>query len=366
MMKRVMMVGMALLIGASCSAPEMYRITGTLPGAEEGTLVKLTGVNSEGEDSLLFSGRVTNGNFAISVTEKYDMAYLRMPKGQQRIPVFFEPQIKTYRLEVDADGRGEMKGGAMQELWNEYHARNAVFEGRKRVVERAYKRFARKAELFGKMHQRAIYEELVEEQEQFEDSLLRCNDNIVAASIVWLRRNELLDNHRFGGKVALLGPQALQTAPGKAVKRIAEQMLRTENGNIAPDFTQNDPHGNPVSLYGIQAKVIVLDFWASWCGPCRAETPNVRRIYEKYKDKGLEIISVSLDTKKENWMQAIQNDGMNWIHTSDLQGWDNTAAELYGVRSIPAIFVLDENHRIIGQNLRGKELEDTIEKLIKK
>ena len=110
----------------------------------------------------------------------------------------------------------------------------------------------------------------------------------------------------------------------------------------------------------------MLDFWASWCGPCRAETPNVRRVYEKYKGAGLEIISVSLDTKKENWLQAIEKDQMNWIHTSDLKGWNNAVAKRYGISSVPSILLLDENNRIIARNLRGEALEEAIKNALGK
>ena len=363
-MKKAMMAGILLTVGTACNTSEGYQITGTLPEIENGTQIELTGIDTNGQDSLLVAGVVTDGNFEIPVTGQCIMACLRIPEVLPRIPFFFEPGIHSYKLEVDAEGSMQVKGGALQEIWNAYSARNKAFDQEKKKIETAYREAAKRDDLFEKMHHRAIYEDLKTAQEQYEDSLLRQNDNIVAATLVWLRSRELAAARKIGEKVALLGPNALQTPPGQAVKRMAEAMSRTENGNIAPDFTQNDPDGNPVSLYGIQAKVKVLDFWASWCGPCRAETPNVRRIYDKYKDKGLEIISVSLDTKRENWLQTIETDKMEWIHTSDLKGWDNAVARMYGVRSVPAIYVLDAENRIVGQNLRGQELEDTIRMLL--
>ncbi len=359
-----MMVGLLLLTGMACSQPQMYEIRGTISGAEDGTPIELTGLSAEGEDSLLVTGSVTGGRFEMAVDGACEMACLSLPAVKRKIPVFFEPQIRSYRFDTDTIGRGRIKGGALQEIWNEYEARRFAFGRRRLAVEAAYRESGRQDNLFGKMHLRAVYADLEAAQEQFEDSLLMQNDNIVAATIVWLRSRELAAGHRIGEKVALLGPNALQTAPGRAVKRIADLEARTKIGNIAPDFTQQDPNGEPIRLYAIQAKVKILDFWASWCAPCRAETPNVRRIYEKYKDAGLEIISVSLDTKRENWIQTIISDRMTWLHTSDLQGWENAVAKLYGVRSVPTIFVLDEENRIIGQNLRGKELEEVVEQVL--
>lgn len=365
-MKRAMMAEILLTFGASCNTSEGYQITGTLPEIENGTQIELTGIDTSGKDSLLVAGVVTDGNFEIPVNGQCAMACLRIPEVLPRIPFFFEPGVKTYKLEVDAEGSIQVKGGELQEIWNGYSARNSVFDKEKKKIEAAFREAEKRDDLFEKMHHRATYEDLESAQEQFEDSLLMQNDNIVAATIVWLRSRRLVAQHRISEKVALLGPNALQTLPGKAVKALDDQMRRVEEGKIAPNFTQNDPEGKPVSLYEIQAKVKILDFWASWCGPCRAENPNVRRIYEKYKDAGLEIISVSLDTKHENWIQAIRNDRMEWIQTSDLQGWNNAVAKLYGVGSVPTIFVLDKDNRIVAQNLRGKELEDTIRKLLKK
>lgn len=363
-MKRVMMVGMALTIGVACNSQKVYRISGSLPNAEEGSLVELTGLNAAGEDSLLNTAKITRGRFEIPVNESCEMVWLRIPDVKREIPVFFEPQVREYRLEADGNGRARISGGALQQEWDDYRDRIAVFESRKDSIEEAYKEYVQKDDLFGKMHLRAVYDDLQVAQEQFEDSLLRQTDNIVAAAIVWMQSKRLAAGQALEEKVALLGEKALLTGPGKAVKQQVDNMIHIKEGKIAPDFTQNDPQGKPVSLYGIKAKLKILDFWASWCGPCRAETPNVRRMYEKYKGAGLEIISVSLDTKRENWLNAIETDGMEWIHTSDLQGWNNAVAKLYGIRSVPAIFVLDENNRIIGQDLRGKELEETIRKAL--
>lgn len=137
-------------------------------------------------------------------------------------------------------------------------------------------------------------------------------------------------------------------------------------GGIAPDFTLETPEGEPISLYSIKSKVKILDFWASWCAPCRAENPNVKKVYEKYHDAGLEILSVSLDNKKERWIEAIKQDGLPWIHVSDLLGWECVAAKLYDIRGIPRVIVLDEDNRIVATGLRGKELDECVSKVLLK
>ncbi len=134
-------------------------------------------------------------------------------------------------------------------------------------------------------------------------------------------------------------------------------------GGVAPDFSQNDPEGTSISLSDLRGKVVLVDFWASWCGPCRRENPNVVRMYEKYKDKGFEILGVSLDRNKEKWLQAIDQDGLEWLHVSDLKGWQNEVAKQYGVSSVPQTFLLDAEGKIIGKNLRGQRLINKLAQL---
>ncbi len=135
-------------------------------------------------------------------------------------------------------------------------------------------------------------------------------------------------------------------------------------GDIPPDIKLKDPKGKDISLYSLKGKVVLLDFWASWCGPCRKENPNVVSAYQKYKDKGFTVFSVSLDNNKDQWLAAITKDGLIWEnHVSDLKGWNSDAAKSYGVRGIPAAFLLDKTGKIVATNLRGAELDMALEKL---
>ena len=134
-------------------------------------------------------------------------------------------------------------------------------------------------------------------------------------------------------------------------------------GAIAPEITMAQPNGDTLSLSDLRGKVVLIDFWASWCGPCRRENPNVVRVYEKYKDKGFEILSVSLDRSKDRWLGAIQQDGLDWLHVSDLKQWQNAAAKLYGVSSIPYTVLLDKEGRILANKLRGAALEAKLAQL---
>lgn len=128
-------------------------------------------------------------------------------------------------------------------------------------------------------------------------------------------------------------------------------------GSMAPEISYPDPEGNTQSLSSLKGKYVLVDFWASWCRPCRQENPNVVANYKKYHPKGLEIFQVSLDKSKQSWVKAIKDDGLgDWTHVSDLQVWKSEPARLYGVQSIPSNFLLDKDGKVIAKNLRGKDL----------
>lgn len=134
-------------------------------------------------------------------------------------------------------------------------------------------------------------------------------------------------------------------------------------GNIAPEIALNDPNGKEIKLSSLRGKVVLLDFWASWCGPCRKENPNNVKLYKQYKEQGFEIYGVSLDKNKEDWTQAIMEDQLTWTHVSDLKFWQSEAAAQYKVEAIPATFLLDKEGKILAKNLRGEELAAYLKKL---
>ncbi|MCV9386327.1 peroxiredoxin family protein [Reichenbachiella ulvae] len=134
-------------------------------------------------------------------------------------------------------------------------------------------------------------------------------------------------------------------------------------GAEAPEISLPNPNGEIITLSSLRGKYVLIDFWAAWCRPCRMENPNVVKMYEKYHDKGFDILGVSLDRKKESWVQAIQQDGLNWNHVSDLQYFNSEAAQLYQINSIPATYLIDPEGKIIGKNLRGPVLEAKLEEI---
>lgn len=136
-------------------------------------------------------------------------------------------------------------------------------------------------------------------------------------------------------------------------------------GSTAPDFSQSAPDGKPIALSDLRGKVVLIDFWASWCRPCRMEMPNVKKAYAAFHGKGFEILGVSLDQKKEAWTGAIAQDGLPWKHVSDLAFWNNAAAQLYGVTSIPYTVLVDKDGKVLAKNLRGPALEAKLAEVLR-
>ncbi len=147
---------------------------------------------------------------------------------------------------------------------------------------------------------------------------------------------------------------------------LVQKLKVTAIGQLAPEINLPNPNGDTIKLSSLRGKFVLIDFWAKWCGPCRKENPNVVRAYHKFKNKGFEIYSVSLDRTKEDWLKAIKEDGLEWTHVSDLKYWNSVAAQDYNITGIPFSLLLDKDGKIIAKNLRGAALDQKLTEVLSK
>lgn len=189
------------------------------------------------------------------------------------------------------------------------------------------------------------------------------NDSYVAWNLV-ADMNVVANPDEYRQLLNNFSPKFLHSADGKKVVQRLDAIVKTAIGQPAPDFTQLNAEGKPVSLSSFKGKYLLLDFWASWCGPCRAENPNLVKAYGKFKEKGFEILAVSIDDKKDAWLKAIAEDRLPWIQVSDLKGAQNEAGQLYNILAVPQNFLLDKNGVIIARNLRGEALEKKLAEIL--
>jgi peroxiredoxin len=159
-----------------------------------------------------------------------------------------------------------------------------------------------------------------------------------------------------------------ETETARSLRNALESLKTTADGAMAPDFEQRDTLGHPVRLSSFRGKYVLLDFWASWCGPCRQENPNIVKAYNRFKSKNFTIVGISLDRQDGEfaWMKAIRADHLDWTQLSDLKFWNNAVAQLYFVQSIPKNFLIDPTGKIVAQDLRGDDLELKLEEIFGK
>jgi peroxiredoxin len=356
----------AAIFFAACSSGPHYVITGNIKGADSVTF--LLQERSSGRYVTLDSALAKNGTFRIKGGPvKYpEMVILTAKDTRNRASFYLENSEISITGTLDSLYDIKVSGSKTQDEYNAFRESNKTLSDRYSKLSEEYQ-FARQNNDTAKVN--ALQKEaegIDREMTQLQKEFIKNHPASFVTPTILAGLSYELDGSELESYINALDTAVANTPVIKDLKERAEKMKEVSVGQKAPDFTLNDPEGKPVSLYSkVGSKLLLVDFWAGWCGPCRQENPNVVKIYKEFNKKGFDILGVSLDQKRDEWVQAISDDHLAWTHVSDLQYWNNTAARLYAVNAIPANFLLDQNGTIIARNLRGDDLYNKVKEILK-
>lgn len=362
----ILTTGLLYLANTGCLAQtKSFTVNGTIEGVNSGRLLLLSVIGEQKADTLdVFT--FNSNKFELSGNiDKPILGKIMLEGFAGGFDFLAEPGM-SYTATLANGSKSPIKGGNLQNKLNSYS--EMIAENQLQINQlrntfdslRAENKFRSASKINDSIQ--ILTTNLHRKNEDF----LKSNDNLLSAYITM--------NRIYGQDLSLeatkqayeqLGSQAKESAAGQIIKQRIARMEGATAGRLAPDFTLPTPEGEEITLSKIKAKIKIVDFWASWCGPCRLNNPELKKLYAEFKNKGLEIIGVSLDNVRSRWTGAIEKDGLPWIQVSSLKGWKCESAQKYSVSAIPALFVLDEQNRIIAKDIKGEALKQFISEYLK-
>lgn len=366
-MKNIAITVLSVLITLACQN-QQADFTAEINGVDNQTKVYLSKIGKNNQPVPIDTVEVVDNkfNFDLQNGEPQQINLIKIEGLSGRVFFVNEDESIKATLYKDSLQSSTLKGGKhnqllmnyMDTLKNQAYRLNAV----KIEMRQAMMNKNREAFTDLKTQQKAIEAENV----AFRKNLASSNPNSIVSALALtdLMSSKKLSNKEATAIYADFSDEVKDHTLGKLLGENIAKMSKTDIGAEVEMFEAPSPDGDVVSLKDAMGKLTLIDFWASWCKPCRMENPNVVSVYQDYKDKGFSIISVSLDKNKNSWEKAIEDDNMDWYHISNLKYWNEPIAKDWGVRSIPATFLIDEDGVIIAKNLRGDALREKVDEYL--
>ena len=345
---------------ATAQEAKNITIKGEVDGVKRGRLYLLLNQGDNRVDTLAATD-FKKSRFKISAKIDEPLVTQLVLDGYQGgFTLFVEPG-ESYEARLTNDNSAYIKGGRLNEAYTAHMRVSDSLQAKINTLQQRYDSLRAASKFRSASRVNDTLRICKNSWQQLTDDFLSQNDNLITAYTVYsnimMRDLGAAESRRM---YSSMGEGAKATHCASLIRARIKKLEKLAQNATAPDFTASTPDGTEVTMSCVKGKIKILDFWTSWCGPCRMNNPALKALYEEYHPKGLEIIGVSLDNNAEKWKAAIEKDGLTWVNVSTLGGWNCSVARLYNVKSVPALFVLDENNRIIASGLRGEKLREFI------
>lgn len=356
----------------SCDTSETLTLTGTLPGAQDGSKVYFQKINQNNQPYDVDTTEIRNGKFTFEIAKSKEsqLGLINFRNLNATHLFFYDEKDIVGEFDLNKPFDAPIKGGRDNDLWLKYKDKIQQFDDRKRKNLEDMQEAQRAMSNQDMVRLQTEATIISNEEQVFKKEFIDKNINSLTAMLVL---NEMITKREVNIReveayLAKRDSKLFDNVFNRQIE-INSQSLRVPHvGDIAPEFSGPDPDGNIISLSEAKGKVTLVDFWASWCRPCRIENPNIVRVYNQYKDQGFTVISISLDRpgSRAQWLKAIEDDKMeDWYHISSLMFWQEPIAQQYGVTSIPKAYLLDETGKIVATELRGPALGQKVGELLR-
>lgn len=367
-MKKILILVSFIAILVACnSAPEGFVVNGVITGdLKDSTQVFLKKLDTKRQPVNVDTALVKNGEFTFKgVANDLELRFLFIDKAQGYITFISENGTIEIEAQKDSIGFATVKGTVQNDIYGDFNDEMRALTNKYTSISKDLQNASNSGDTATKEALNDELKELIEERKDFETSFIKENPNALISAFLLqnILGSKALPEEDIKSMFDAFTPEIKATQPGKEIQRILEKGKSVAIGTKAPNFSAPTPTGEKLALYDVLGKITIIDFWAAWCKPCRAENPNVVKLYNKYHEKGLNILGVSFDKTPGAWKKAIEDDGLIWDHVSNVQYFDEIA-KLYNLNAIPATVILDEKGIILAKNLRGAALEEKIASLL--